>query len=311
MDGSIWLATGRGVRKFVDGNWTSYRKGDGLNHETISSILIRDDGSVWVGSFGGVCRLVEDSWQCMTTVNGLVHDKVYDLVEDSEDNLWFATDAGISKFDGITWTNYTTENGLSHNRILCLLVDSQGWIWAGHPHGVDRWDGSAWTNFNEPFDYKVVRDIIEVPEGHIWFASNSLVHFDGNQFSNFDAGISPLDYYISFTLDKLGRLWVGTDKSGIYILDQLTTNTKKIASSALTVFPNPTTASLFVELLKGTSKAQRLTIHNLYGQKLLEMELSDHHEFIQLDLSSYANGAYLVSLLRDHNISTHRVVVHK
>ena len=82
---------------------------------------------------------------------------------------------------------YQVENGLSHNSVICALQDKRGFMWFGTKDGLNRFDGYAFKTFR-----KNAAD------------SNSI----GNNFIQ------------SLYEDKLGRLYVGTDKGLYEYIDQ-------------------------------------------------------------------------------------------
>ena len=309
-DGTTWVATNRGLRHFKEGVWTTIPN-EGLVNRTVTGLLVENDSTIWASTFGGLCQWTNQSWQCMTITDGLVHNKIYAMKKDSQGNLWIGTDHGISRYNGQTWTNYTTENGLSHNRILTLFIDSKGWIWAGHQDGVDRWDGSTWTNYNEELNYQTVRKIMEIPKGRIWIGSNNLFYFDGEKFREFDLGIAAGDFILSFTIDDMKRLWVGTDKSGIYVLDQLSTHVKddKVNLGTLKVYPNPVYNRIFIDAQKADIKPGQLHLYNLLGQLVLHQTIAGNQHIIEINVSHLSNGTYFISLHGDSQVHSGKIII--
>lgn len=69
------------------------------------------------------------------------------------------------------------------------------------------------------------------------------------------------------------------------------------AQPSFSVFPNPTSGELNVDLTQYAGKAVRLELYNTQGQLLRFLEIEEVHTPIELiDLSAYQNGLYLVRI---------------
>lgn len=81
-DGTIWVATSRGVSRFQNGAFST-------------------------------ANVVNE---------GLPSNSVRALAEDSQGHIWVATDGGVSRFDGSTWTAFTTSQGLPTNNATSIAI---------------------------------------------------------------------------------------------------------------------------------------------------------------------------------------------
>ena len=69
---------------------------------------------------------------------------------------------------------YTAADGLGHNRVKRILSDSKGFLWFCTSGGLTRFDGSHFVNFSprEGAPFISVNDVIELPGGQYWIATN-------------------------------------------------------------------------------------------------------------------------------------------
>ena len=64
-------------------------------------------------------------------------------------------------------------------------------------------------------------NIVQTPDGYIWIGSYAgLIRYDGTQFCNFsDEGRIPTSTVRSLFVDSGGRLWVGSNDMGVFVMD--------------------------------------------------------------------------------------------
>lgn len=57
-EGGLWLGTGLGLALYRDGRFVTYTEGNGLVHNSVTSVLyVRDKNELWIGTFKGLSRL--------------------------------------------------------------------------------------------------------------------------------------------------------------------------------------------------------------------------------------------------------------
>ena len=76
------------------------------------------------------------------------------------------------------------------------------------------------------------------------------------------------------------------------------------------LFPNPTTGQLTMGLNSIESSDYILSVRNILGATVLEQNLSlnQGYQQVQLDLSNFAQGMYIISLSNGSDVITHRVL---
>ncbi len=91
---------------------------------------------------------------------------------------------------------------------------------------------------------------------------------------------------------------------------QIRTNTNQISDiSNFTVAPNPTNGLLNLNIETSQMEDMQIRIYNLNGQMVMNTYLEKANNIQKtIDLSSQANGVYMVSLITSKGIITRKVV---
>jgi PAS domain S-box-containing protein len=112
-------------------------------------------------------------------------------------------------------------DGLRNLVVLSIAQDGVGFLWLGTDDGVYRFDGERFTHFS--VDDGLVSSAINVvgvaPDGEVCVGSRAgLACWDGSRFSQAKTrGVPavPVQRLVSYG----GKLWVGTEGSGLYVQD--------------------------------------------------------------------------------------------
>lgn len=121
------------------------------------------------------------------------------MTQDSAGFLWIGTNRGINRYDGYDLRSYPLPvnplNGMSSNRIHALHVDHTGRLWAGAENA-----GLSWYDADHDQFHSLGQ--LAVPPAY-----QALAH----QLAQASVG--------SIASDAQGRLWVGTEQQGIFVID--------------------------------------------------------------------------------------------
>lgn len=79
-----------------------------------------------------------------------------------------------------------------------------------------------------------------------------------------------------------------------------------IANRLLSVYPNPVSNVLNIELTDADVRNTVLTIYNITGKLMLQQQVDN--KLISTDLSSWSSGAYLIHLTDGNSVTTQRIV---
>ncbi|UOR04949.1 response regulator [Hymenobacter aerilatus] len=133
----------------------------------------------------------------------------------------------------------TVNEGLSHSDGMTVTQDRAGFIWVGTNRGLNRYDGYTLKQYSLPVNPHngISSNRITVLHvgagGHLWVGTEraglSLYNADQDNFFRLDEQHIPVAYQTQARLlaqsdvtalasDTLGRLWVGTDRTGLFVL---------------------------------------------------------------------------------------------
>ena len=117
QDGSLWLATSRGVVRYNGKSIKTYTTKDGFLVDNVRDAMEDSRGNIWFATRGGgTVRYDGETFYTLTTKDGLAHNNIWKLFESTNQNIWFATEGGV--------TQYTpTRGGLPFCRLTALEAD--------------------------------------------------------------------------------------------------------------------------------------------------------------------------------------------
>jgi signal transduction histidine kinase/ligand-binding sensor domain-containing protein len=94
-DGSVWIATDRGITVWQDGRFALYGTNDGLPSAQVRAFHEAGD-SLWIGTYGGgLCRFRGGRFEKLPAGAGLPDSVVYEILEDDHGYLWMTSNRGI------------------------------------------------------------------------------------------------------------------------------------------------------------------------------------------------------------------------
>jgi diguanylate cyclase (GGDEF)-like protein len=172
--GSIWIASSRGLALFNGSQWRVLTEKDGLKSSDLGVVSLAE-GSIWVAYRDalGMTRLSLPGLvpHHITMGDGLSSDQIYAVQADHRHRVWATTDAGVSVLEAGVWNNYSSDDGLVWNDTdsLALNVDAQNNIWIGTSGGMAKFSQS---DIALPGQFSPVVLTSIVSANHEWSASN-------------------------------------------------------------------------------------------------------------------------------------------
>ena len=224
-EGSVWIATSRGLYRARKRFMTAYSTESGLATFEVYPLMQSRDGGIWVGTTEGVSRvrftdgkfesappiragisqaLWEDAagriW--IGTVGGLrryengkvqnfsVGGTVYDVKSDREGKYWVASERGLLKLDGDKIVaRYTTKDGLPGDDVKIIHQDRRGTLWFGTYGGLAQFKDGKFTNYTaaDGLAGNRVRTIYEESDGTLWIGTydDGMSRFRDGKFFNY------------------------------------------------------------------------------------------------------------------------------
>jgi ligand-binding sensor domain-containing protein len=247
--GGVWIGTDAGgIAKLTRNGFASFREQDGLGHDYVTSISQGPTGRVRAG--GGWAVLNEFDGERFTSGRFSIPGRVdlaraYDVLEDHTGDFWVGTPNGLLRFPGIISVAelartrpkavYSIANGLPAARVTPAFEDSRGDVWMNAHLGNDR-RVVRWQRSTGRFQQYPETDAQLVPlrgpvfaedgAGTVWLGSGrGLTRDRGGRFTNVGIGIGDENSILRVTalhVDPHGRLWIGTEGSGLHRSDDPT-----------------------------------------------------------------------------------------
>lgn len=244
----------------------------------------------------------------LTIENGLSNSRVRSFLQDQYGFIWIGTASGLNRYDGYELVNYHSDrddsNSLQHNGVPALLEDSKGHFWIGTKGGLQLMDRSKNT-FYPATDWvenplQLIGHVIVLKEGEngdIWVgAVNGLFRIRLDEpipnaaafkaiskrpglnvevFRPWPQGEGNSNWIWSLSEDKLGHMWVGTNRG-------ITKFNSQTNQFEVPIFPNIEQASsLYTSAIHDIecTKAGQLWIGSEDGLFLITDDLKKCHEF--------------------------------
>ena len=178
-NGTIWLATNKGLGMFKNDSLIIFNESDGLVKPTSTSkVTIGKNGEVLYSTYGsGFSVYKNGGFTNFDETNGLTLNLISDIAVDSENNYWIATDGtGLQKYDGNKFINYTIRDGLTSDETYSLFIDDFENIWVGtYGGGVCYFNGEIWNNFDarDGLLQNTIKAVYGINGNKFWFGGKN------------------------------------------------------------------------------------------------------------------------------------------
>jgi ligand-binding sensor domain-containing protein len=226
-----------------------YRKEAGnknsLPGNLVNCLFTDSRGTVWIGTANGLAYYDSRSNSFRTFLRGkdensLPGNHISAIKEDAYGILWVGTHTGLCSFDLKSrrfqrFLHDDHSNSISHDHIRDIEFAPDGAMWITTGKGLNRLDLSTMkfnSFFHDPKDSTTLSDntltkMAMDKDGNIWTSVNETIFLEC-----FDTRNYRVRHYRTFTekqshipanhprdifIDRSGRLWVGTDVSGLYL----------------------------------------------------------------------------------------------
>ena len=223
-DGAVWYAYGNltwpthgggGVKRFVDGQTSSFGLADGLPHEHVQLLKVAPDGVLWADAERHLARFDGRAWETIACVGEHTRNIVLDLAVAPDGTVWAASPFALVGFDGQSCMALERMT-----RSVAFAPDGTLWVsgWEGGQDSwyVGSWNGSTWTTHNtiELFD-ESVSEVVVTADGRVCGATayHGVVCFDGQEWTEYTTEDDlPSNRILDLALAPDGTLWALTDR---------------------------------------------------------------------------------------------------
>lgn len=235
FNGSLWVCADNGVGFLKDGKYVALENLPMDN--SIDNIMADFEGNLWfTSSRQGVMKITRDRFVDLNTA-AHIEKTVVNSTHVSDGLLYIGTDSGLLIIDsGYNAVENAVTQALSGVRIRCIREDSHGFIWfCTYGRGLYGYNAKSGelTVLDEDTGLASnrTRSIMELNNGWSALATNAGVNLisEGRIIATLDHnnGISNTQI-LCIEEGADGRLYLGSDGDGIYVISAAGTNLVRI-----------------------------------------------------------------------------------
>ena len=129
-EGTLWVATTKGIDSFRDLAVVSYSMKEGLVSDSVSTVLASHNGGVWIGGAEALGFLTQDKLSSIRTNHGLPGRDITTMSEDRRGRLWVGVDSSLSVLDHGHFSPIHKPDRGSLGIVLGVAEDAAGNEWA-------------------------------------------------------------------------------------------------------------------------------------------------------------------------------------
>jgi len=176
-EGTIWLATSRGLGMYKNDSLIIYDESNGLiRPESNSDVNVGNNNEIIYSTYGSGFSIYDgESFTNYDESTGLVDNRIWDLAIDSKNNYWLALDgSGVQMFDGNDFYHHQISDGVTAGETFTAYVDDFDNVWIGtFGGGVCYYDGNVWNSVDtrDGLLDDLVGAIYSVDGNKYWFGS--------------------------------------------------------------------------------------------------------------------------------------------
>ncbi len=220
-DGTLWVGTGSGLARVVDGIVESAPR-ESLTYPNVRSLATDHEGSLWIGTDGGGLNRYRKASVVLRAPGGApVGDPVMAIYRAADGAIWTGANCGgVTRWDGDATVTYTKRDGLPNDCIRSITADATGAIWVGTLGGLARIERGrirAWSTADGLTDNRVMA-VAVTRDGTVWAGTggSGVDRFHDGRVVNLDAadGLGHDDVRLVMEGHD-GSVWIGTLGGGL------------------------------------------------------------------------------------------------
>jgi ligand-binding sensor domain-containing protein len=223
-DGALWVGTDRGLARRQGDRFVTYTTGEGLVDNFITSLTSDAGGALWIGANGGLQRFLHGSFESLGARDGLPTDHMASLLGDREGSLWVGTrGGGLVRLKEGDFVSYGRREGLASDIVDSIYGARDGSLWLGGYGGnLMRLSPAGKVEVlptRAALSGSSIRALYEEDDGgDLWLGTWTGLYLlrNGHITNRAAEGLTNVRV---ITRDRAGRLWVGTDSSGLFCFE--------------------------------------------------------------------------------------------
>lgn len=211
-NGNLWIGTYQGgLKRYSNGQFEHWDKGNGLVSNNIWAILEGNDGKIWLGTLDGGLQIYDPdkkSFRTFDITNSKINSNYINTLSKGRDGSVYAgTTYGIARISPVDYSITTfkgskrNEKDFSNLNINHVVADSRGLLWVGTREGLEAYDVKSDTLYNislsDRFPNPFILGIIEGADHSMWVTV-------GNEMFNISVTEGAPDKPLSFDVKSYG-----------------------------------------------------------------------------------------------------------
>ncbi|HEV2606583.1 MAG TPA: two-component regulator propeller domain-containing protein [Xanthomonadaceae bacterium] len=137
-DGSLWIATNKGLVQQARNTSRVYTTADGLPNDVILGVHRDPAGRLWIGTANGLAYRSGGRFvRVPLSVHSMVQT-IYGFADDADGSVWIASDRGLLRWKDDRVSVLASEQGLPVDTVYAVVPDRQGNLWLTTPSGLVR-----------------------------------------------------------------------------------------------------------------------------------------------------------------------------
>lgn len=226
-DRSVWFGTSKsGVAKLENNTITTFNKQNSgmCSNQYNMQIALDGKGNTWFGGLLAFYKYDGNKWETFSIPELVISSMATfnAFAFDHDGKLWFG---GMNCIKDNVFGYYTEKTGVVSiggiNYVTGMAIDDNGNKWLStEKSGIAMYDGKKFTRFTTN-DYDVptnnTRSLIIDKNNKLWFGADKyLVGYDGKTFTKFALPSEKLYDRVYSILADGDKIWVGSERSGLY-----------------------------------------------------------------------------------------------
>jgi ligand-binding sensor domain-containing protein len=164
-EGGVWLNIfDFGMVRYINGEWRSFSKENGLPISNVRTVLEDAEGNFWFGTLGaGLVRYSGDQFITFDTNSGLSDDIIRSIYQDSEGKYYFGGEGGgLNIFDGKKIRTVFREGDGKGGFINSMFEVKQGLLLIGSITGLYEFNGKSFTECYKKYGIESQMPVLDI-----------------------------------------------------------------------------------------------------------------------------------------------------